>query len=115
MHNTNDPGAPEAVVGHGNAWRLPLLKGAGLSFILVAIALNAYLLVDAIAFEMGENQTPTCGIFRETTGFDFVILAFAAQVITSSVLAFALRSWLFCILSVFPFWVIFWSAICVVP
>jgi hypothetical protein len=115
MRNTNDPGAPEAVMEHGNAWWLPLLKGAGLSFMSVAIALNVYLLVDAITFEMGENQTPTCGIFRETTGFDLVILAFAVQVITASVLAFVLRSWLFCILSVFPFWAFFWSAICVVP
>ena len=88
------------------------LKGAAIVFIAAAIAWNAYILVDAINFELGEHLTSTCRIFRSTLGIDLFSFAFFVQFAIWIVLILAYRSWLIAIVGIFPFWVFFGSSIC---
>jgi len=97
----------ENVLERGDAWRMSIfLKGLGLIFILIAIAWNVFIFVDAIGFDVGEHLTPACRTFREIAGIEFVVVAFLAQLIIFSVLIWISRSWLLAILSVCPFGVL---------
>lgn len=103
----------EAVLQRDHAWRIWIfLKGIGLSFILIAITWNVFILVDAIGFDVGEHLTPACRTFRKIAGIDFVVFAFLAQLMIFSILIWISRSWLLGIVSVFPFWGFVMSQIC---
>jgi hypothetical protein len=112
-NRTTDSDREKPSVESQNARRAMLAKGIGISFIVIGIALNIYTFIDAIRFDMGEQLAPACGSFREIFGFDLLIVAFLAQITVCLVLILISRSWLVAILSVFPFWALFWSQICI--
>lgn len=88
------------------------LRCAGYLFISAAILWNAFILVDAVSFDLGETMTPACRSFRAIAGFDLVILAFAAQAVFFGLLVAVSRSWWWALPSVFPFWGFFSVGVC---
>jgi hypothetical protein len=76
--------------------------------ILVAIALNFYLLLDALSFSLGENVDETC---REKTELAALSLfLFQAGLFGFSIFCFS--SWLLRALALLPFWLFIYAGLC---
>ncbi|MCC6780271.1 MAG: hypothetical protein IT537_27155 [Hyphomicrobiales bacterium] len=113
MERSDSPNGEKADFEGNDIWRMSIfVRGIGLFLILMAIAWNVFILVDAMNFDVGEHLTPACRAFQEIAGFDFIIFAFLAQLIIFLILIWFLRSWLFVILSVLPYWGFFFAHIC---
>ena len=93
-------------------WSSIFLRRIGVFLLLMAVAWNIFILVDAINFDVGEHWTPACRTFQEIVGFNFAIFAFLAQAMIFVVLNWLLRSWLFAVLAVFPYWGFFFAQFC---